>query len=340
LHLKSADIHYRAFTLGPMNDRPFRVVVDVESPKIGKRIKEKRQTVGKQKVGEDRVVVIDPGHGGEDPGAIGPTGTKEKDVVFAVAKALRRRLDRRPGLRAFLTRTGDYFLGLRERVQIAQDYGADLFLSIHADASRNKNIHGASVYCLSTRGATDEAARILAEKENAADLIGGVQLNRDHDLNTILLDLVQTQTINDGLRFGGMVLEEMEKTHRIKFTMPRQAGFRVLKAPDIPSILVELGFLTNPQDEKSLKSSAFQKQLAHTLEASACRFLCEPGPANPEHFRLAFCGDPTLRAHVVQPGQNLSQIAALYHTSVRKIQRHNKLTDVSRIYPGQKIMIP
>jgi N-acetylmuramoyl-L-alanine amidase len=340
LDLRQNGLRHKAFLLSPVQGRPYRLVVDVESPALTQRMKEERRTIQRLKPGKTFVIVIDPGHGGEDPGAIGRGKTREKDVVLGISKALLKRLNRLPGVKAFLTRKGDYYISLKKRVEIAKDYDADLFLSIHADGSLSRKPRGASVYCLSLSGATDEAARILAEKENASDVVGGVELNGDPSLNAILLDLVQTQTINDSLKFGGFVLTDLEKVHRLRFQMPRQAGFRVLKAPDIPSILVEVGFISNPKEEHLMKTPAFRARIAESLNLSARRFLCQYSPARQEKPVLGFCDRLEPVVHVVRNGENLSQIASLHQASVREIKRLNKIKDGSRIYPGQKIQIP
>jgi N-acetylmuramoyl-L-alanine amidase len=307
---------------------------------MARKMKEQRHAVQKAKRGKAYVVVIDPGHGGEAPGAIGAKGTKEKDVVLAIAKILERHLNRKTGVQAFLTRTGDYYVGLETRVEIAQDYGADLFISIHADAALNRRLAGASVYCLSLKGATDEAARILAEKENASDLMGALPLVEDPDVNAILLDLMQTQTINDSLGWGNLALLELKAVHRLRFSVARQAGFRVLKAPEFPSMLVEVAYISNPREEKLLRSQAFHKRIARGLEVSIYRFLCQQDQIRPTRLDVRFCEETTPRTHVVTLGQSLFQIASLYDTTVGEIQRLNKIKDVSRIYPGQKLLVP
>lgn len=340
LDLKQTGLKYDAFLLPPTHGRLFRLVIDIENPEMTRRFKEERQAVQKTKAGGTRVVVVDPGHGGEDPGGMGRRGTKEKDVVLAIAKVFKERLDLLPDMQACLTRNGDYFLSLRNRLEIAQDYGGGLFVSIHTDASPRRRLRGASVYCLSYEGATDEAARILAERENAADLVGGVRLNQDRNLNAILLDLAQTQTINESLNLGGIVLQEFKKVHRLKFTSPRQAGFGVLKAPDIPSVLVEVGFISNPTEERLLMNSGFHHSVARSLENAIRQFLCQQKWFAPNQSTPRFCQETPQRIHVVQPGQNLSRIASLYHTTIREIQKLNKIKDASRIYPGQKILVP
>jgi N-acetylmuramoyl-L-alanine amidase len=340
LDLQGSAFKGRTFLLPRFQERPYRLVIDVENPDLNKKIQKERMAVGRGKRTQERIVVIDPGHGGEDPGAIGPRGTREKDVVLSIAKMVKAALDRQPHVRAFLTRKGDYFLSLRKRVRVAQEYGADLFLSLHTDASMSRRTRGASVYCLSLRGATDEAARILAERENSSDLVGGVPLNGDDDLNSILLDLVQTQTINDSLRWGGLMLRELERIHTLKFSMPRQAGFRVLRAPDIPSLLVEVGFITNPREERLLRSRPFKRRLAEAISSATLRYLCQQERSRPDHLALGFCKDLKPKAHIVSPGQNLTQIAAMYDTSVESIKKVNGLKDTSKIYAGQTLKIP
>jgi len=340
LDLRETGLEHEVFLLPPMNGLPFRLVIDVKSPRMAREMREQRRAVQKAKQGRAYVVVIDPGHGGEDPGAIGAKGTKEKDVVLAIAKILERRLNRKTGIHAFLTRTGDYYVALGTRVEIAQDYGADLFISIHADAALNRRLAGASIYCLSLKGATDEAARILAEKENASDLVGALPLVEDPEVNAILLDLMQTQTINDSLGWGNIALQELKAVHGLRFSVARQAGFRVLKAPEFPSMLVEAAYISNPRDEKLLRSLAFHQRIARALEISTYRFLCQQEQIHPTRLDVRFCEETRPRTHVVTLGQSLFQIASLYDTTVGEIQRLNKIKDASRIYPGQKLLVP
>jgi N-acetylmuramoyl-L-alanine amidase len=272
---------YEVFLIKKMEGKPDRLLIKVKSPELEGKEADLRISISKQKPQDIRIVVIDPGHGGEDPGAIGPSGIREKDVVLSIAKELQEELNREKGVRAFLTRKGDYFIELKKRRTIAREYGADLFISIHADASFKKDTKGASVYCLSLKGATDEAARILAERENASDLIGGViSKNGDPGLDTILLDLIQTQTLNNSLEYAGMVIRELSRVNDIKFDMPRQAGFVVLKSPEFPSILVEVGFISNKKEEKLLKSVQFQKGIARALAVATLNFLKHLPPSN------------------------------------------------------------
>ncbi len=224
-------------------------------------------------------IVIDAGHGGEDPGARGRRGTLEKDVTLAIARRLKERIDREPGMRAVLTRDGDYFIGLAQRVQKARRVQADLFVSVHADAFVQSHAHGSSVFALSERGATSAAARWLANRENQSDLIGGVNLDvKDPVLAKTLLDLSQTAQINDSLKLGKAVLGELGDINRLHKSAVEQAGFAVLKAPDVPSILVETAFISNPQEEKRLKDGAYQDKMANAIFQGIRTYLAQNPP--------------------------------------------------------------
>jgi N-acetylmuramoyl-L-alanine amidase len=229
----------------------------------------------------DRLVVValDPGHGGEDPGAIGPTGLREKDVVLAIALQLRDRINARPGMRAMLTRDGDYFVPLQDRVRKARRVQADLFVSIHADAFITPKARGASVFALSQGGATSTAARWMADRENAADMVGGVNLKSKHaDVLRTLLDMSTTAQIKDSLRIGGEVLGQIGRVGKLHKPRVEQASFAVLKAPDIPSILVETAFISNPGEEAKLRDPRYQKQLVEALATGIGRYFARNPP--------------------------------------------------------------
>ncbi|MCO4890153.1 N-acetylmuramoyl-L-alanine amidase [Cupriavidus sp. WGtm5] len=211
-------------------------------------------------------VAIDPGHGGEDPGAIGAAGSREKDVVLEIAHRLRAKIDAQPNMRAMMTRDADFFVPLNVRVQKARRVQADLFVSIHADAFLSPEARGASVFALSERGASSTAARWLANKENASDLIGGANMgNKDAQVARVLLDLSTTAQINDSLLVGKAVLGEIGGINKLHKARVEQAGFAVLKAPDIPSILIETAFISNPEEERKLNDNAHQEQLANAI---------------------------------------------------------------------------
>jgi N-acetylmuramoyl-L-alanine amidase len=224
-------------------------------------------------------VAIDPGHGGEDPGAVGKRGSYEKDVVMEIAQKVKARIDAEPNMRALLTRDGDYFVPLNVRVQKARRVQSDLFVSIHADAFINADANGTSVFALSERGASSTAARWLAQKENEADLIGGININtRDQQLARVLLDLSTTAQINDSLKLGRSILDHVGQVNRLHRGQVEQAGFAVLKAPDIPSILIETAFISNPAEEKRLNDAAFQDRMADSIVAGIKRYFAKNPP--------------------------------------------------------------
>jgi N-acetylmuramoyl-L-alanine amidase len=224
--------------------------------------------------GRTITIALDPGHGGEDPGAIGKGGTYEKDVVLAIAQKLKARIDATPGMRAYLTRDGDYFVPLHVRVEKARRVKADLFVSIHADAYIRPTAGGSSVYVLSDRGASSTSANWLAQKENAADLIGGVNLNvQNQNVAKILLDLSTTAQIKDSTNLAGRMLDELKNVYRLHKPQVEFAGFAVLKAPDMPSVLVETAFISNPDEERMLRNQGSQDKFAQALYSGINRFF-------------------------------------------------------------------
>lgn len=224
-------------------------------------------------------VAIDPGHGGEDPGAIGRRGAKEKDVVLAIAKMLKEEIDKVPGMRAMLTRNGDFFVPLGKRVAKARAVKADLFVSVHADAFIKPSARGSSVFVLSERGASSTAAKWLANKENSSDLIGGVNIaGTDNQLAKVLLDLSTTAQISDSLKLGSAVLSQIESINALHKPRVEQAGFAVLKAPDIPSILVETAFISNPEEERKLNNRAYQRKMARAITTGITGYFAKNPP--------------------------------------------------------------
>lgn len=230
--------------------------------------------------GRDIIVAVDAGHGGDDPGAMGRSGTREKDVTLAIARRLKERIDREPGMRAILTRDSDYFLAHRVRIKRARDQQADMFISIHADAFNDRSVAGSSVYTLSARGASDEAARWLAERENAADLLGGVSLEDKGDvLASVLLDLSQGASMSASISAADEVMNELYRIGNITRRGVKQAGFLVLKSPDIPSMLVETAFISNPAEEARLRDGKHQQKLAEAIHAGVrSYFYANPPP--------------------------------------------------------------
>ena len=225
------------------------------------------------------IIALDAGHGGEDPGAIGPSGLFEKDVVLSIAKLLRARINAQPGMRAMLTRESDYFVPLHERVTKARRVQADLFMSIHADAFMNPQARGASVFALSENGASSATARWMAKKENASDLVGGVNIKaKDATVMRALLDMSTTAQIKDSLKLGSVILGNLGKISRLHKAKVEQASFAVLKAPDIPSVLVETGFISNPEEETKLRDDDYQAQMADALMAGIQRYFAKNPP--------------------------------------------------------------
>ena len=223
-----------------------------------------------------RIIALDPGHGGEDPGAVGPSGTREKDVVLSIGRILRDLINAQPNMRAFMTRDADFFVPLAQRVQKARSVRADLFISIHADAFTNRNAKGASVFALSERGASSTTASWLANKENESDLIGGVDVGaRDRQTANILLSMSTAAQIRDSIRLGGMVIRELQAFADMHKNAVEQAGFAVLKAPDIPSILVETAFISNPGEERKLRTPSYQRQLAQAMLRAVQTYLSQ-----------------------------------------------------------------
>ena len=255
----------RSFILQPDGESGFRLVIDLHVTNLDPTpIITSQQERRKQK--KEMIIAIDPGHGGRDPGAIGRKGTREKDITLALAKKLKVLVNKTPGFKAVLTREGDQYMALRNRVKKARAHRADLFLSLHTDSFRNPSARGASVYALSLNGASSEAARLLAEKENSSDLIGGISLDdKDELIASVLLDLSQTATIQDSLELGSDVLKHMGKISRLNNKAVQQAEFAVLKAPDMPSILIETAFLSNPKEEINLRSSRHQQKIASAI---------------------------------------------------------------------------
>jgi N-acetylmuramoyl-L-alanine amidase len=255
----------------------------------------------------DLIIAIDAGHGGDDPGAIGKNGTREKDVTLAIARALEQRLDSEPGMKAVLTRDGDYFVPLRDRMRRARAHQADLFVSIHADSIRDRSVDGSSVYILSQHGATTEAARWLAEGQNAADLIGGVSLENKGDmLASVLLDLSQTASLTESHTAAEHVLRQLNLVGEVRKPLVQQAGFMVLKSPDIPSMLIETAYISNPQEELRLRSAAHQAKLAAAIHQGLRGYFYSDPPAG---TRIALMAQGATRPDLATTERDSSRAA-------------------------------
>jgi N-acetylmuramoyl-L-alanine amidase len=292
------------------------------------------------------VIAIDAGHGGEDPGALSPVkGQYEKHVTLSIAKELQRQINAERGYRAELVRTGDYFIPLRKRTQIARKQGADLFVSIHADAAQNTSAFGASVFALSDRGATSETARWLADSENQSDLIGGagnVSLDdKDKMLAGVLLDLSMTSSLSSSLNVGQKVLQNVGRVTPLHKRRVEQAGFMVLKSPDIPSILVETGFISNTHEAKKLSSASHQQALARSIQTGVRQFFQQNPPPDTYIAWLRDSGKiaPGPREHRVASGESLALIAQRYQIGLTALRSANSLkTDTIKV--GQNLNIP
>ncbi|MBL8200718.1 MAG: N-acetylmuramoyl-L-alanine amidase [Chromatiales bacterium] len=300
----------------------------------------------------DIVVVVDAGHGGHDPGAHGPAGTREKDVTLAISRHLVALLNEEPGMRGVLTRSDDRFLGLRERMETARSANANLFISIHADAAYNRNAQGSTVYVLSGKAASDEASRRLAARENAA-LIGGVELgDKDPVLASVLMDLSQNASISSSIAVGDAILGNMSRLGRLHRQTVQQAPFMVLKSPDVPSVLVETAYISNPTDERNLRSQSHQQALARAMLDGVRKYFAANPPGNVisrPPTTVASVGGPSRppasaaaagpRQHVIRRGDTLSGVASLYRVSLSSLREANSLrSDTVRV--GQKLRIP
>ncbi len=332
-------LEVRYTLLAPNQHYGYRVVIDliadeerpipaVKQPAPPARVKRTPPTATPR----DVVIAIDAGHGGEDVGAIGPSGTYEKDIVLAVARELKQRIDAHRGMRAILTREGDYYLKLRSRMNKARAYSADLFISIHADAFRDPRVGGSSVYVLSQSGASSEAAKWLADNENAADLVGGVTLDdKDELLKSVLLDLSQTASIEASIDAASDVLQSLKTLGKVHKKTVQHAGFVVLKSPDIPSILIEMAYISNPKEEERLRSVAYRKKLARTIYDGVVSYFVPNAP--PGTWLAAD------RSHTVTRGETLSGIADKYAVSISSIKlANNRNTEMLRA--GEVLRIP
>ncbi|RHW23017.1 N-acetylmuramoyl-L-alanine amidase [Pseudomonas jilinensis] len=294
----------------------------------------------------DVIVALDAGHGGEDPGAVGYRGAREKDVVLAISRDLKAMLDAEPGFKAVLVRTGDYFIPLRRRTEIARQHNADLFVSIHADAFTRASAFGASVFALSDRGATSETARLLADRENRSDLIGGVGGvtldDKDKVLASVLLDLSMTATLSASLDVGQLVLNSIGRVTPLHKRRVEQAGFMVLKSPDIPSILVETGFISNPGEAQKLVTRSHQQTLARAMHNGIRDYFHRNPPPGTRLAALRAEGRLQAqgpREHTVVRGDTLSMIATRYSVSLASLRQANNLTN-DQIRVGQVLKVP
>lgn len=325
-------VKYKTFQLKPNKQYGHRLVVDLygaDSDDIKTNSVKEEVTAANRP--RDVVIAIDAGHGGEDPGAKGPSGVYEKNVVLKISQQLVDVINKEHGMRAVMIRKGDYYMSLRKRINKAREYKADLFMSVHADAFRDPKVHGSSVYVLSKRGASSEAAKWLAESENASDLIGGVSLdNKDDVLASVLLDLSQTASLEASIDIADRVLKGLKSVGKVHKRTVQSAGFAVLKSPDIPSILIETAFISNPNEERKLLSKKHRTNMANAIMVGLRGYFRDFAP---EGTLLA------TRKHIIGSGETLSTIAQHYQVSTDTLRRYNGLKgDLVRV--GQTISIP
>ncbi len=325
-------VNYKSFQLEPNKHYGHRLVVDLYSnePKKENPI-DVEEEITTANLPRDVIIAIDAGHGGEDPGAKGPSGVYEKNVVFKIAQDLVSAINKERGMKAVMIREGDYYMSLRKRINKAREFKADLFMSVHADAFRDPKVHGSSVYVLSKRGASSEAAKWLAESENASDLIGGVSLEgKDDVLASVLLDLSQTASLEASIDIADRVLRGLKGIGKVHKRTVQSAGFAVLKSPDIPSILIETAFISNPMEEKKLLSTSHRKNMASAIVVGLRGYFRDFAP---EGTILAS------RKHIISRGETLSTIAQQYRVSTNTLRQYNSLKgDLVRV--GQTISIP
>ena len=338
------------FKLKKFMDKPDRVVVDIiiEQAAAEDIVQEPASTPSLRK----KIIVIDPGHGGDDPGAIGGKGTYEKHVVLEISRQIKKVIDKMPGYRAVLTRNGDYYVSFNRRLQTARETNASLFISIHADAAKNRQARGGSVYCLSTRGASNEAAKLLANNENLSDIIGGVPSREgNNQSDEIILNMFQTNTINLSKTYATDLLDQLGRVHNLKYPIFHEAPFRVLKLLDTPAVLLETAYLSNQEEERLLKKNSFHKTIAQAVASSVGNYFSNSG------FSVASAGDaekgsdkdlsgnqssPPVKTvtYRVKRGDSLNSIAKKHETTLTALLKLNSLKINAPLFVGKKILVP
>ncbi|MFT5707078.1 MAG: N-acetylmuramoyl-L-alanine amidase [Oceanospirillaceae bacterium] len=360
----SEDLKPISFALVPNKEYGHRLVVDlartgkalaektkkieiVAKPVLANVVDKKNVTKAKPLAGKklrDIVIALDAGHGGEDPGAIGASGLREKTVVLAIAKELEKLIDKENGFISRMIRRNDYYVSLRGRTAIARKKNADLFVSIHADAFKNKNARGASVWVLSNKGASSEVGRWLAQKENSSDLIGGVGNlslgNKDAVLKGVLLDMSMTASRKDSREIAEKIHKNIDKFAKMHKPSVERAGFLVLKSPDIPSMLIETGFISNPKEEAALKTVAYRRKMANAIFTGIKEHFLKKPPAFTEIYRLKYGNDLVKKQeYKVVSGDSLSRIASQYGVKIASLREINKIKN-DKIRIGQRLQIP
>ncbi len=327
------EVKAKSFVLKPQGEYGNRLVVDLideAQEKAHRPVREDREQPDHPR---NVLIAIDAGHGGDDPGAIGKYGTREKDVVLGIARKLKVMVDHQPGMQAMMTRSGDYFVSLGKRVEKAREAQADLFISIHADSFRNRHASGSSVFVLSEHGASSEVARFLAESENNSDLIGGVSLDdKDDLLKKVLVDMVKNSTMDDSHDLAHDMLNGLRRVTHLHRARVEQAGFRVLKSPDIPSVLIETAFISNPKEERKLRNPQVQAKLAQAIFNGLKTYFRN----NPPPGTILAMKD---RRHRVVKGDTLSTLADQYQVPVASLRKVNQIKG-DMLQVGDILVIP
>ncbi len=338
----SAAVDPRSFTLKANDQTGDRLVLDLYDKQVATAdVKKSVKPTSKRNL----IIAIDAGHGGEDPGAMGPGRVQEKDVVMGIARELSALIQADSGFQPTMIRSGDYYISLKGRRDLARKRQADLFVSIHADAFDRKEAQGASVYALSTGGATSTAALYLAERENAADLMGGVSLSdKDDVLAGVLADLSMTSTLDTSLKLGDKVLRNVDSVAKLHRDSVEQAGFAVLKSPDIPSILVETGFISNPEESRQLATSSYQKKMASAIHRGIREWFKAHPPSGTllawqKQQGVPQRGQEGAQHYIIASGDTLSGIADRFSVPLSDLKSQNRI-DGSKIVVGQKLTIP
>ena len=325
----------KSFLLEPTAQYSHRLVIDLFARSGTQKSSQVKHLTDINKPNRNVVIAIDAGHGGEDPGAIGKKKTREKDVVLRIARELKKAIDAEPGMQGVLTRDGDYYVPLRGRYEKARKARADLFVSIHADAFNQRSVQGSSVFVLSARGASSEFARLLADSENASDLVGGVTLSdKDDMLASVLLDLSQSATREASNKVAGDILRALKRTGKTHKNHVGRANFMVLKSPDVPSVLVETAFISNPKEEKRLTEKEFQQNMAKAISRGVRDYFYSSPPPG-----TWIAANRASSKHIVSRGDTLGGIANRYSVSLNSLRNANKLrNDV--IHVGRELIIP
>jgi N-acetylmuramoyl-L-alanine amidase len=342
------------FKLKKFQDRPDRVVVDIFLQEATvEEIAEEQIPMLKQK----KIIVIDPGHGGDDPGAVAKRGVYEKNIVLSISREIKKEINKMPGYRAVLTREGDYYVSFNKRLKIAKNLDASLFISVHADAAKNRKAKGSSVYCLSTSGASNEAAKLLANNENLSDIIGGVPNGEGkNESGLIILNMFQTNTINLSKTYADTLMNHLNSINSLKYKSVQEAPFNVLKLPDIPAVLIETAYISNPQEENLLRNRNFQKKLAVAVASSVREYLSgtasisQSNDALKNNYEINDAGEKqavrknnkeiTTIYYEIKRGDTLHSVARHFNTKVAVLLNLNNLKLRDQLFVGRKILVP